>query len=287
MVREFKLVNEKGQEYSLMDIENYCLLSEPSGLGYNYSTEYEQLGNTFIETLKKMEQGQISGTANFLSYDNYNNLVNFIEASEKLQILYKIPFQDNFKEYLRDINIQELTKTEKQTDGIIKETLTLECLSLWYTKTTKQFTIEAEQEDVIKWDFKWDSKFSDFSNRQLEFINDGHIDAPITIEINGAVKNPKIYLYVEGKLKQELLLNVEIQQYEKILYGTKENDFYILKENIDGTTENLYNLDVLQNFDKIDEIIRLPKQKSCMLTISAENDIQSAKINVFTYYKAV
>ena len=33
MVREFKLINEKGQEYSLMDIENYCLLTEPSRIG--------------------------------------------------------------------------------------------------------------------------------------------------------------------------------------------------------------------------------------------------------------
>lgn len=30
MVREFYLQNEKGQEYSLMDIKNYCLLTEPS-----------------------------------------------------------------------------------------------------------------------------------------------------------------------------------------------------------------------------------------------------------------
>ena len=30
MVREFKLINEKGQEFSLMDIYNYCLLTDPS-----------------------------------------------------------------------------------------------------------------------------------------------------------------------------------------------------------------------------------------------------------------
>lgn len=56
MVREFKLINDKGQEYSLMDIENYCLMTEPSGLGYGYSTEYEQLGNTFISNLRRVEQ---------------------------------------------------------------------------------------------------------------------------------------------------------------------------------------------------------------------------------------
>ena len=27
-VREFKLINEFGEEYSLMDIENYCLLTD-------------------------------------------------------------------------------------------------------------------------------------------------------------------------------------------------------------------------------------------------------------------
>ena len=30
MVREFRLINEKGQKFSLMDIYNYCLLTDPS-----------------------------------------------------------------------------------------------------------------------------------------------------------------------------------------------------------------------------------------------------------------
>ena len=91
MVREFKLINEKGQEYSLQDLYNYCFLSDPSGLGYSYSTEYQQLGNTFLTNLRKMEQGQISGTANFSSYDNYRKLIDFIENSEQLRFAYKIP----------------------------------------------------------------------------------------------------------------------------------------------------------------------------------------------------
>ena len=56
MVREFKILNEKGQEFSLMDIKNYCLLTNPTGLGYSYQTEYEQLGNTFINKLRRTEQ---------------------------------------------------------------------------------------------------------------------------------------------------------------------------------------------------------------------------------------
>ena len=70
MVREFKLINEKGQEYSMMDIYNYCLLTDPSGLGYSFNREYKLVGNTFIEDFGEMDQPQISGTANFLNYDN-------------------------------------------------------------------------------------------------------------------------------------------------------------------------------------------------------------------------
>ena len=69
MVREFKLVNEKGQEYSLMDIEKNCLLTEPSGLGTSYSSEYERLGYSFIQSLRTFEQGQIQAQLNFIDTD--------------------------------------------------------------------------------------------------------------------------------------------------------------------------------------------------------------------------
>ena len=54
-VREFKLVNEKGQTYSLMDIKNYALLTEPDGLGYSYSTSYTKVGEVFINNIKEQE----------------------------------------------------------------------------------------------------------------------------------------------------------------------------------------------------------------------------------------
>ena len=284
MVREFKLVNEKGQEYSLMDIYNHCLLTDPSGLGYSYSTEYKQLGNTFVTNLRKFEQGQISGTANFLSYDNYKNLVDFIEASESLRFSYKIPFQNGQKEYFKDVQIQSITKTQKQTNGIISETVTFDCLSLWYEENTFIHTIQPKTNE-IRWDFKWDSKFIDYSTRSLQYINNGHVESPILVEINGHVENPKIELYVEGQLYQELPFTVEIEEYEKLLYGTQEGNFYLNRQKTDGTLENLFKLDVLD--PKNDEVIRLPKNKSCELRLTADNEILNAKVTIFAYYKAI
>ena len=228
MVREFKLMNEKGQEYSLMDLYNYCFLSDPSGLGYSYSTEYQQLGNTFLTNLRKMEQGQISGTANFSSYDNYRKLIDFIENSEQLRFAYKIPYTTGFKEYFKDVQIQSISKTQKQTDGILKEAITFDCLSLWYEENTIEYTIEPMQ-DEFRWDFYWDSYFNDSNSTNIEYTNKGHVEAPIQLEIDGAVLNPKIQLFVEGILYQTVTINANILEYEKLIYNTRENQFEISK----------------------------------------------------------
>lgn len=284
MVREFKLINEKGQEYSLMDIKKYCLLTEPSGLGYVYSTEYQQLGNTYIANLRNVEQSQINGTVNFIKYDNYKTFVDFVEQAESLKLSYKIPFENGVKEYFKDIQIQYLGKSEIKTNGVISESIVLDCLSLWYEENTVVYKIEPLSNE-IRWDFKWDSSFTDYDTRNLNYINKGHIEAPILVEISGYILNPKIELYIDGELYQTVKFTTEIQEYEKLLYGTKENDFYIKRQKTDGTLESLFSLDVI-DFEN-DNVIRLPKNKSCEIKLTADNEVLNAQITILAYYKAI
>lgn len=285
MVREFKLINEKGQKYSLMDIHRYCLLTEPTGLGYSYSAEHEQLGNTFITNLRKIEKAQITGVVNFLNYDNYKKLIDFIESSEKLKFCYKIPSKDKtIRTYFKDIEIQSISKTEIQRNSILSETVTFDCLSLWYEENTFIHNMK-KSEGVINWDFKWDSRFANYNKRSVEYINEGHTEAPVVIKIKGPVINPKIQLYIEGELLQEVPFKINIQEYEELQYGTKENDFYLNVKRTDGRIESLFNLDVIE-FEN-DNVIRLPKNKSCELRIIADNEILNAEVTIFSYYKAV
>ena len=285
MVREFKLINENGQEFSLMDIENHILLTEPSGLGYAYETEYQQLNNTFITNLRKFQQGQISGTANFLEYDNYKSFVDFVETAESLKFSYKIPYKDgSSKEYFKDVAIQSITKTQKQTNGVFSETVTFDCLSLWYEENTIIYTI-TPQINEIRWDFEWDSRFTDYDSRNLQYINSGHTEAPILVEMDGHLVNPKIELYVEGELYQSVEITVDIAEYEKLLYGTRENDFYINRQKTDGTLESLFDLDYID--PAYDNVIRLPKNKSCELRLTADNEVLNAQVTILPQYKAV
>ena len=288
MVRGFKLRNEKGQEYSLMDIEKCCLLTDPTGLGISYVTEYEQLGNTFVTSMRKTEQGKISGVANSLYYDNLRNLADFIENSEKLVLVYTVPYKDGAKEYLKDIELSSLGKTEKNPDtGVLSSPIDLDCKSLWYEEKTVTQAIEPT-EDEVRWDFKWDSKFTGYDSRSLQTVNEGHVEAPIEVEIDGHVLNPSIELYVDGELVQTVEFNVEIDGYEKLLYGTKENGFYVKKQNTDGTTEDLYEYEDSSVLDfGNDNVIRLPKGRSCEIRLNAETDIEKAKITVYNFYKFV
>ena len=256
------------------------------GLGYSYSTEYEQLGNTFITNLRKFEQGQISGTANFLKYDNYKNLVDFIETSESLRFLYKIPFQDGQKEYFKDVQIQSLTKTQKQVNGIISETITFDCLTLWYEENSAIFTITPE-ENEIRWDFEWDSRFTDYNTRDLEYVNKGHVEAPIIAEIEGNVLNPRIELYIDGELYQTVKIKTTIAEYEKLIYNSRENKFEISRQKTDGSIESLFDLDYIEFAKDKDLVIRIPKNRSCRIRMTGDNEVLNAKLTIYPQYKAI
>lgn len=283
-VREFKLVNEKGQEYSLMDINKACLLTTPSGLGIQYEREYAQLGNTFVESISKISQTQFTGQANFSKYENYRKLVDFIASSEKLKISYKVPYSTGTREYFKDVNVRILNKSDKTKNGILTETITFDCLSLWYEQLQTVYRITTE-DDEIRWDFRWDSKFAGYDVRSLKYINTGHVDAAIQLTIGSNVENPKIELLVDNEIYQTVKINTLIGEYEKLLYSSKENDFYIRKQLADGTVESLFNLNVI-NFEN-DNVIRIPKNRSTEIRISADNNIENAQLTIYAYYIAV
>lgn len=283
MVREFKLINENGQTFSLMDIENAVLLTEPAGLGYAYNTEYEQVGFTFIPDRRNIEQGQITGVVNALKYDNIRRLVNFIEKSNELRISYIVPYQSGSKEYFRDVELQELTKSQKNENGIISETITFDCKSLWYAEEGTSYDV-GTGEDEMRWNFKWDARYTEYDVRALTYNNQGDIDAPIYVEIDGEVENPKIEILQDGETVASLTIPITIQEYEKLLYSSRSGKIFIKKRAADGTETSLFKkqyIDITQN-----NIFKLPTGVS-EVRLTADNEINSAKLTIYPQYKAV
>lgn len=282
MVRKFYLENEKGQKYNLMDRNNYCFLSSPSGLGYAYDTSYEQVGNNFITNIRKLQQGNILGEAIFRNYDNYKNMVDYIEQAKSLKFVYEIPFVNkNSTKYYKIVEISSVEKGEKSTDGFLHIPINFNCKSLWYEETETVYDM-AKSTGEIRWDFKWDSRFKSYDNRSFTFENTGHVDAPIKLEIGGYVINPKFEVYVNKNKIFELAIDETLEEYEKILYSTKDDDLYIYKENQDGTLTNYFDYLDINNIN----FVKLPRGV-CEIRLSADSDITNAKLTVYLEYKAV
>lgn len=285
MVREFKLINEKGQQFSLMDIENYALLTDPDGLGYSNSSSYVSIGETFIISLKQQEQTSISGICNFSKYDNYTKLVNFIESSKKLKISYKIPYENKTDvEYFKNIELQSLGKTEKGRDGILSCPISFFTTSLWYEQKKYKYDLSAGLNEV-RWNFIWGNKFINYNSRQLDFDNSGHSEAPIYLEIDGIIHNPKIVVTdSNGEQLFNLKIDIEILKYEKFIYSSVDGEIQIAKQNIDGTYENLFTqeyIDITNN-----NIFKLPQGIS-QITIQADDEITSARLDIYPYYRSI
>lgn len=69
------------------------------------------------------------------------------------------------------------------------------------------------------------------------------------------------------------------------MYCSKDNDFYIQKQKANGIKESLFNLDVI-DFSS-NNVLKIPKNKSCEIRITADDDITNAVIVVYTYYKSI
>lgn len=286
-VAGFFLLNEKGQTYSLMNEINYCLLIQVSGLGYSYSTEYVQSGNTFISTLRKVEQGLINGEARFRNYDNFKQFVDFIETSEKLRFLYTIPLENGQRlEYFKDVSIKNISKEsilDLEEDKKITSSIVFDCLTLWYQDEETTYTI-SEMEEEVQWNFRWDARFSDYTSRSIVFDNNGHIEAPLQLEMCNYLINPGFYILKDGKVINELKFPITLQKGEKILYSSKDNELFIRKQNANGSYESLFKqkyIDLNKN-----NIFRIPKGM-CEITLFADNNIYDAKLNIFKQYKVV
>ena len=285
-VREFSLLDDLGNEYSLMDIQNYCLLTEPKGLGYGYNTEYEQLGNTFVTNISRLAQSRIDGTANFINYDNYKALVDFLERANELRIKYVIPYESGTRTYYKDVNLSQFDKSEIQPNGIISEAISFDSKSEWYAPSRVTFDMGAST-DEIRWDFRWDSRFSDKSARTINFVNQGQDDARVKIEILGEVVNPVIILDIDGEEYQRINITTTINEGEKLIYSSVENEFEISKVNTNGTKTSLFSTAYLNPSQNL--CVKIPQNKNCSLTLTTllGTDVQNATITIYEYYKAV
>lgn len=278
MVREFYLENEYGQRFSLMNIENGCLLTNPDGLGFSRTMEYEQVADDFVENINKLNQALIQAEVNFISYDNYKKFVNFVLAAKSLKIIYAVPTGQITEEYFKDVVISNLTKTEIKPNGVMTETITMDSLGLWKKKTNIIYNITAGG-DEVRWNFRFPSRFISYSSRQIIYENTGHKEASFLLEIPGYVINPTLTIKQNGQVINTITITNTIALGETLYYCTKPSDMYIYKVDSNNVKTNLFSTLNINNTN----FFELP-QGSCEILLTAENEINNGQLTIYQEY---
>lgn len=283
-IRNFYFENELGERIDCQKINGNLFFYNVTGLGYEEEIEYFQSGNNFIPNKKNIVQNQISGELEFydMTYDEYSDFVNFILQASELKLIY-VPKKTVRKEYYRDIDLFKIDKAEEDDYNVLTCPISMNAKSLWYEKNENVYDVTA-QANEMRYDYRWDSRYTTYDKRSLVYNNKGHVEAPFVVEIDGYIVNPEIQIIVDKEIIADLKIPITIDEYEKFLFSSKAGEIYIRKQKADGTTENLFKkqyIDISKN-----NIFKLPIGVS-KIKLVADEEITSAKITIYPEYKAV
>lgn len=199
MVRNFKLINARGDVLDLMESSHFA--HSPSGLGINFNNDYSQSNTDFILTKTELSQGELNLTVAFgintkQAYKDFETVGGFLNY-QPMTLAY---YTDDTDEYLRDCRLASLSKSELKDFDILDEDLTIQFISPWYQWETSEIPIYNNQSNDGKvYDFSYSYVYEDnISLRQdYFFVNNQSMyfglkeSSPLEITIE-AVKNDVI-----------------------------------------------------------------------------------------------
>lgn len=273
----YSLINENNVRFSLSNFRETTLIPSLNGIGYEHNSEYVRVGNSYRLTSREIKQGQLSGKIQFKKYSMYLNLIEYIERSENLRLIYK-PINT---EYYRDVNFNGITGV------VVKGNLTecdivFNCTSLYYTEDNRRFVIE-RIEGESRYNLPFPFTFNDYSGLAINYNNQGHVEGELLAEIFGYIINPVIELYVNGRLKSRVMFDITVEEGQKLLYSTKDGDNYVALEDTDGTQSNIPNCLKLTN----NNFFKIPKGQSILKITSDSGVLNKAVFRILTAYKGV
>lgn len=277
-MRKFYIENEKNERFSLWGNRVYML--SPSGLGVKHDISYIRIGNSFLRNKKSTSQGKIGGKIEFMdpgANDNLRKFYDFCAASSSLFLVYD---PGNGTEYMRDIDIAEVGKTER-TGGTLPISVSFNCKSLYYLKDNNRFVFE-QSEGEKRFDYTYDYKYADHGTYEAFIDNSGHVEAPFDCVIYGYCANPAIRIMLDDQILHEVVLPVAVEAGEYIRYSSR--DGMLEATLVSGSNEtNLVNLLDIKN----DNFFKLPVGTSKIVFESTSASTNVITATIYKMYEVV
>lgn len=247
-MRKFYIENEKNERFSLWG--NRVYMVDPTGLGIRREASYIRIGNSFLRNKMHISQSKIGGTIEFIGADankKFNEFYNFCAAANALHLVYD---PGDGVEYIRDIDIAEVGKTER-TGGTLPISIDFACKSLYYLRNNNRFIFEVT-EDEKRYDYAYDFTYGDYGTYQAAINNNGHAPAPLECAIYGYCVNPAIHIIKDDKTLYEVEFPISVEEGEYIRYSTRDGMLEATLVSGSNETNLMHLLDITKdNFFKI------------------------------------
>lgn len=277
-MRKFYIENEMNERFPLWG--NRVYMVDPSGLGIKHDASYIRIGNSFLRNKRNISQSNIGGKIEFLdpgANKRFQEFYNFIAAASFLYLVYD---PGDGTEYIRDIDIAEIGKSER-TGGTLPISVSFTCKSLYYLRNNNRFVFEPSEGEK-RYDYSYDYSYGDYGTYEAQFVNNGHVPAPFECTIYGYSVNPSIYIIKDDEILYEVNFPVAVLEGDFIRYSTR--DGMLEATLVSGGKET--NLMPLLDITK-DNFFKIPVGSSKILFTSESESTNAITATIFKMFEVV
>ena len=276
-VRKFSLAmydkgnkNNTRYEYTLNNIFKNGLLTEPDGLGLQNTVNYSKVSSKNIISDFQTELIPITCILSFLKYSQYNLFTKRIRnVNYKAELLYEIDIDGEKKEYKRDVVIENVSKSEKKL-GTLSCNVTFNPTSFWFEDVEYDLNLVANEYTM-----------------EL-FTNDSEQDCEI--EFMCSISNMNEFIFsISGNnfLRACKLKNLNQLEYKILRYSSNSNDYYLIVQPNNPTTELKQNI-LTEKFVDLEyaPLFQIPAKENVYLQFKA--DVATlVKLKIRKFYVSV
>ncbi len=224
-MREFKLLNGKGQEYNLNDTNSF--MYDPKGLGFGSECEFSRVGKEFIPIKENPTQALPSAMITFSDYTFYDKFKAFCHVGDLILAYKQINTWIYLDVVISSLELSEIDKATKRIDCPIQFT----ALSHWYEKVIVYRSEEKGTGKIYPYTYPYTYKSK---NRGAIDIENGNIPSSCRIHILGPCINPKFIINQYNKKVADGRIIAEILSGRKLVIDTNPKTMQIAEYTLDN-----------------------------------------------------
>ena len=277
-MRKFYVENEFNERFSLWG--NRVYMVEPSGLGIKHEGSYIRIGTSFLRNKIHVAQSSVGGKIEFMDPGASRKLKEFYDFCAAASELYLVYDPGDGTEYIRDIDIGEVSKTER-TGGTLPIDVSFTCKTLYYLRDNNRFVFERIPGEK-RYDYHYDYAYGDYGTYEATIHNTGHVEAPFDCEIYGYCANPAIHIIKDSKTLYSVVFPIAVEEGEYIRYSTRDGNLEATLVSKSGVTNLKPLLDISS-----DNFFKIPLGTSKITFTSSSESTNIVTVTIYKLFEVV